>query len=153
MSVNKAILVGRIGRDPETRFTGGGTAVANFSVATEESFKDRSGNKQKKTEWHRIITWGKLAEIVQQYVTKGMLVYIEGSIGTREWKDKEGNKRTSTEITARNLRMLGGGTRKDGGSNAGGEDSHWDDQEDRDSRGSSSQGTSGPEIADDDIPF
>ena len=78
MSVNKAILVGRLGRDPETRFTSGGQAVANFTLATDETFKDRSGERQKRTEWHRIVLWGKLAEITQQYLKKGMLVYIEG---------------------------------------------------------------------------
>ena len=107
MSVNKAILVGRLGRDPETRFTSGGQAVANFTLATDETFKDRAGERQKRTEWHRIVLWGKLAEITQQYLKKGMLVYIEGRIQTRQWEDKrDGQKRTTTEIVANVMRML-----------------------------------------------
>lgn len=107
MSVNKAILVGRLGRDPETRYTSGGQAVCNFSMATDETFKDRNGERQKRTEWHRIAMWGKLAEIGQQYLKKGSLVYIEGRIQSREWTDKEGNKRTSHDIVANVMRMLG----------------------------------------------
>src|SRR5258705_7599327 len=106
--VNKTILVGRLGRDPETRFTAGGTAVANFSIATDETFKDKNGEKQKRTEWHKIIVWGKQAEIAQQYLKKGAMVFIEGRIQSREWEDKEGQKRTSFEIVANNFRMLGG---------------------------------------------
>ena len=108
MSVNKVILVGRLGRDPETRYTSGGQAVANFSVATDESYKDRNGERQKRTEWHKIVVWGKQAEIAQQYLKKGSLVFIEGRIQSREWQDKEGQKRTSFEIVASNFRMLGG---------------------------------------------
>jgi len=121
MSVNKVILVGRLGRDPETRYTGGGQAVANFSVATDETYKDRNGERQKRTEWHRITVWGKQAEIAQQYLKKGALVFIEGRIQSREWQDKEGQKRTSYDIIANNFRMLGG--RADGaaaGASAGG---------------------------------
>lgn len=108
MSVNKVILVGRLGRDPETRFTGAGQAVANFTVATDESYKTRSGERQKRTEWHKIVVWGKQAEIAQQYLKKGSLIFIEGRIQSREWQDKEGQKRTSFEIVATNFRMLGG---------------------------------------------
>src|SRR6266436_6141326 len=108
MSVNKVILVGRLGRDPETRYTGGGQAVGNFSVATDETYKDRNGERQKRTEWHRITVWGKQAEIAQQYLKKGSLVFIEGRIQSREWQDKEGQKRTSYDIIASNFRMLGG---------------------------------------------
>src|SRR6266849_4826586 len=108
MSVNKVILVGRLGRDPETRYTGGGQAVANFSVATDESYKDKKGERQKRTEWHKIVVWGKQAEIAQQYLKKGSLIFIEGRIQSREWQDKEGQKRTSFEIVATNFRMLGG---------------------------------------------
>src|SRR6202521_752025 len=107
MSVNKAILVGRLGRDPETRYTSSGQAVANFTLATDETFKDRSGQRQKRTEWHRIVLWGKLAEITQQYLKKGMLIYIEGRIQTRQWEDKrDGQKKTTTEIVANVMRML-----------------------------------------------
>src|ERR1700722_316329 len=108
MSVNKVILVGRLGRDPETRYTGGGQAVANFSVATDETYKDKAGERQKRTEWHKIVVWGKQAEIAQQYLKKGSLIFIEGRIQSREWQDKEGQKRTSFEIVASNFRMLGG---------------------------------------------
>ena len=108
MSVNRVILVGRLGRDPEIRYTSGGQAVANFSIATDESYKDKSGEKQQKTTWHKIVAWGKLAEIVQQYLVKGALVYIEGRIQVREYDDREGNKKTAFEIVADKLRMLGG---------------------------------------------
>jgi single-strand DNA-binding protein len=108
MSVNKVILVGRLGRDPETRYTSSGQAVCNFTLATDETYKDRAGERQKRTEWHRIVVWSKLAEIAQQYLRKGSLVYIEGRIQTRQWDDREGQKRTSVEIVANNFRMLGG---------------------------------------------
>jgi single-strand DNA-binding protein len=161
MSVNRVMLVGRLGRDPETRYTSGGQAVANFSVATDESYKDRNGERQKRTEWHKIVVWGKQAEIAQQYLKKGALVFIEGRIQSREWQDKEGQKRTSFEIVANNFRMLGG--RSDaaaagaaaGGAGAGaprgGEEvdagaGHADDF------GGASSGA-GPEISDEDIPF
>ncbi len=117
MSVNKVILVGRLGRDPETRYTSGGQAVANFSVATDETYKDKAGERQKRTEWHKIVVWGKQAEIAQQYLKKGSLIFIEGRIQSREWQDKEGQKRTSFEIVATNFRMLGG--RGDGGAGGG----------------------------------
>ncbi|HKW88839.1 MAG TPA: single-stranded DNA-binding protein [Candidatus Acidoferrales bacterium] len=107
MSVNKAILVGRLGRDPETRYTGSGQAVANFTLATDSTYKDRAGERQKRTEWHRIVAWGKLAEICQQYLKKGSQVYIEGRLQTREWEDKSGQKRSTTEIVASDMRMLG----------------------------------------------
>ena len=118
MSVNKVILVGRLGRDPETRYTSGGQAVANFSVATDETYKDKAGDRQKRTEWHKIVVWGKQAEIAQQYLKKGSLVFIEGRIQSREWQDKEGQKRTSFEVVASNFRMLGG--RGDGGGSGSG---------------------------------
>jgi single-strand DNA-binding protein len=107
MSVNKVILVGRLGRDPETRYTSGGQAVCNFSLATDRSFRDRTGQTQKQTEWHKIVVWSKLAEICQQYLKKGSLVYLEGRIQSRQWDDKDGNKRTSFEIVANEMRMLG----------------------------------------------
>src|SRR5437588_8702842 len=106
MSVNKVILVGRLGRDPETRYTGSGQAVANFSVATDETYKDRNGERQKRTEWHRITAWGKLAEICQQYLKKGTMVYIEGRIQSREWQAKEAQQRTSFDIVANTMKML-----------------------------------------------
>ena len=108
-SVNKAILVGALGKDPETRFMPDGKAVANFSIATSESWKDKnSGEKKEVTEWHRISVFGGLAEICGQYLKKGSSVYIEGKIQTRKWKDKEGNDRYTTEIVADKMQMLGG---------------------------------------------
>ena len=105
--VNKTILVGRLGRDPETRYTGGGTAVANFSIATDETFKDKRGERQKRTEWHKIIVWGKQAEVAQKYLKKGALIFVEGRIQSREW-EKDGEKHRSFEIVANNFRMLEG---------------------------------------------
>ena len=162
MSVNKVILVGRLGRDPETRYTGGGQAVANFSLATDETYKDRNGERQKRTEWHKIVVWGKQAEIAQQYLKKGSLIFVEGRIQSREWQDKEGQKRTSFEIVANNFRMLGGraegaaaGSAMGGGGGAGarsGEDfdqsSHADD-----AFAGGGSAPAGPEISDEDIPF
>jgi len=155
MSVNKVILVGRLGRDPETRFTSGGQAVANFSVATDETYKDRNGERQKRTEWHKIVVWGKQAEIAQQYLKKGSLIFIEGRIQSREWQDKEGQKRTSFEIVASNFRMLGGRGDGGGGSTGGGARSEEHDQAGpgEDFGGGGGGGHTGPEISDEDIPF
>ncbi|HEX5413384.1 MAG TPA: single-stranded DNA-binding protein [Terriglobia bacterium] len=111
-TVNKVILIGRVGQDPEVRYTSSGAPVANFSLATDESFKSRNGEQQQHTEWHRIVAWNKLAEICGEYLTKGKLVYIEGSIRSRQWEDQSGNKRTSYEILARSMQMLG--SRADG---------------------------------------
>jgi single-strand DNA-binding protein len=164
MSVNKAILVGRLGRDPETRYTSGGQAVANFTLATDETFKDRSGERQKRTEWHRIVLWGKLAEIAQQYLKKGQLVYIEGRIQSRQWEDKrDGQKKSTTEIVANVMRMLG--SRGDGAAagaaagasaSSGGGVSHGRSSGDADfdvSGPSMDEPSAGPEISDEDIPF
>ena len=106
-SVNKVILVGRLGKDPELKYTPSGAPVAKFSLATDESFKDKTGEKQNRTEWHNIVAWNKLAEICGEYLTKGKLVYIEGSIRSRQWQDQSGNKRTSYEIIANQMQMLG----------------------------------------------
>jgi single-strand DNA-binding protein len=163
MSVNKVILVGRLGRDPETRFTGGGQAVGNFSLATDDNYKDKNGERQKRTEWHRITVWGKQAEIAQQYLKKGSLVFVEGRIQSREWQDKEGQKRVSYDIVASNFRMLGG--RGDtapgggGGVSRGGGGGHEDFEgggggdDFGGGGGAPSGGHSGPEISDEDIPF
>jgi single-strand DNA-binding protein len=153
MSVNKVILVGRLGRDPETRYTGGGQAVANFSVATDETYKDKAGDRQKRTEWHKIVVWGKQAEIAQQYLKKGSLIFIEGRIQSREWQDKEGQKRTSFEIIANNFRMLGGRGDGAGGGMGGGSRSEEHDQSGPDDFAGPGGGTGGPEISDEDIPF
>ena len=107
--VNKAIIVGTLGQDPEVRYTANGSAVANISVATNESWKDRqTGEQQERTEWHRIVMFGKLAEIAQQYLKKGSQAYFEGRIQTRKWQDQSGNDRYSTEIVANEMQMLGG---------------------------------------------
>ncbi len=106
-SVNKVILIGRLGKDPELRYTPSGAPVARFTLATDEAFKDRSGEQQRRTEWHTIVAWNKLAEICGEYLTKGKQVYIEGSIRSRQWEDQSGNKRTSYEIVAREMKMLG----------------------------------------------
>ncbi len=104
--VNRVILVGHLGQDPEMRYTSSGTAVTNFSVATNERWNNQNGERQERTEWHKIVTWSKLAEISNQYLTKGQLVFIEGRIQTREWDDRDGNKRRTTEIIASDMRMM-----------------------------------------------
>lgn len=156
MSVNKAILVGRLGRDPEVRYTSGGQGVCNFTMATDESYKDRNGETQKRTEWHRIVLWGKLAEIAQKYLKKGSLVYIEGRIQTRQWDDqRSGQKRQTTEIVGNTMKMLG--SRGDSGGGGGmGPSAPADDF----SQGGGTSGdeggmppNAGPEISDEDIPF
>lgn len=106
--MNKAILIGRLGKDPEVRYTQGGDMVTNFNLATDEQWKDKGGEKVQKTEWHKIVTFGKLAEICGNYLVKGKLVYIEGRIQTRSWEDKDGVKRFTTEIVASDMKMLDG---------------------------------------------
>lgn len=105
--INKAILIGNLGKDPELRYTPGGQAVATFSLATSEKWKDKSGVLQDKTEWHNIVVWGRTAEMVKEYLAKGRQVYIEGRIQTRSWEDKDGNKRYTTEIVAQRVQFLG----------------------------------------------
>ena len=107
-SVNKVILIGNLGRDPEVRYTTSGTPVANFTMATTERWSDASsGERKEKTEWHRVVVWAKQAEIVGEYLRKGRQVYIEGSLQTREWTDRDGNKRYTTEVRAQRVQMLG----------------------------------------------
>ena len=106
-SVNSVFLVGHLGKDPETRITAGGQSVCNFSMATSRKYKDRDDNLQEKTEWHRIVCWGKLAETCDQYLVKGRQVCVRGSIESREWTDKDGNKRVSFEIKADEVTFLG----------------------------------------------
>lgn len=107
MAVNKVILIGNLGKDPEVRYTPSGTAVANFSLATSENFKDRDGNRQEKTEWHNIVAWRQLAEICGKYLHKGKQVYIEGKLTTRKWQGRDGIERYTTEIVADTMQMLG----------------------------------------------
>ena len=111
--LNKCLLIGRLGKDPEMRYTPGGDAVVTFSMATDESYKNKDGEKTQKTEWHNIVVWRKLAEICGQYLTKGSLIYVEGKIQTRMWEDKEGVKHYKTEIVIDTMRMLGGGSGDD----------------------------------------
>ncbi|MBX7113287.1 MAG: single-stranded DNA-binding protein [Myxococcaceae bacterium] len=106
--VNKVILVGNLGRDPEVRFTPSGQAVANFSIATTDSWTDKGGQKQERTEWHRIVVWGKLGELCGEYLKKGRQAYVEGRLQTREWNDKEGKKNQTTEVVANQVVFLGG---------------------------------------------
>lgn len=120
MSVNKVILVGNLGRDPEMRHTQAGQSVANFTLATNERWRDKDGQQQERTEWHRIVVWGRLAEVCAEYLSKGRQIYIEGRLQTRDWEDREGNKRSTTEIVADTMQMLGkrgegGGFERDSG--------------------------------------
>ena len=142
MSVNKVILVGNLGKDPEVRFTSTGSAVANFSIATSEVWNDRDGKRQERTEWHNIVVWGKQAEHCGQYLSKGRQVYVEGSIRTRSYDDKNtGAKRYVTEIVAQRIQFLGGG----GGTRLA---------QQTEAPGSEDMGMSGGQPpADDDIPF
>jgi single-strand DNA-binding protein len=117
-SINKVILIGNLGRDPETRYLPDGGAVTNISVATTDVWKDKSGEKQERTEWHRVAFFGRLAEIAGEYLKKGSPVYIEGRLQTRKWQDKEGQDRYTTEIVANDMKMLGsrgGGAAAEGG--------------------------------------
>ncbi len=119
MSVNKAILVGRLGKDPEIRYAPNSGAVANITLATSESWKDKSGEKQEQTEWHRVVFFGRLAEIAGEYLRKGAQIYVEGRLQTRKWQDKEGKDRYTTEIVAREMKMLGSNSEGSSNSNAG----------------------------------
>jgi len=146
-SVNKVILVGNVGRDPELRYTQSGQPVASFSIATNERFKDRDGNWKDRTEWHRIVAWARLAEICGEYLRKGSQVYVEGRIQTRDWEDKEGNKRQTTEIIALSMQMLG--RRGEGG----GPSMSSDDSQARGGGDDLAQPSGGGGGADDEIPF
>jgi single-strand DNA-binding protein len=118
--VNKVILIGNLGADPEVRFTPGGQAVANFRIATSDSWTDKNGQKQERTEWHRIVVWGKLAELCGEYLKKGRQCYIEGRLQTREWTDKENRKNYTTEVVANSVTFLGGRDAGEGMSGGGG---------------------------------
>jgi single-strand DNA-binding protein len=154
MSVNKVILVGRLGRDPESRFTASGQPVCNFSLATDRSYKDRNGQTQKQTEWHKIVVWGKLAEICQKYLKKGSQIFVEGRIQSRQWDDQQGQKRTAFEIVANEMRMLGSradaGMSQSGGAHApqtGAAESAAADEP------HAAPDDTAPEVSDEDIPF
>ena len=143
--LNKAMIIGRLGRDPEIRYTPGGVAVANFSVATSEEWKDKESNEKKeRTEWHRIVAFGKLGEICGEYLSKGKQIYVEGRIQTRSWEDKDGNKKYTTEIVASDVQFL---DKKDSGSG----DYPRKGQDDKPERGAGGQAYH--DSKDDDIPF
>jgi len=163
--VNKVILVGNCGKDPETRYAPSGAAVTNISIATTESWKDKnSGERQDKTEWHNIVFFGRLAEIAGEYLKKGAQVYVEGSLVTEKWTDKEGNDRYTTKIKALNMQMLGGNQDQSGGGNqgAGQQQSNNQQQSNQQQQQNNSQQAAQPTRAfsgaddnafDDDIPF
>src|SRR5438128_4986553 len=160
--VNKVILVGNLGKDPEVRYTPGGQAVANFNIATNENWTDKSGQKQERTEWHRIVVWGKQAELCGEYLTKGRQVYLEGRLQTREWQNKEGAKQYTTEVVANQVVFLSGGERGGGagrGRGAGGADDFGPPPPEMDDAGGGPRGGGGgggpPKGGgqDDDIPF
>lgn len=140
--INKVIIIGNLGGDPEVRYTPSGSAVANFNVATSESWKDKNtGEKKERTEWHRIVVWGKLGELCGEYLSKGRQVYVEGRLQTRSYDDKDGVKRYMTEVIATDIQFLG--SKESGGGRSGGS------APPRESFG----GQGGPPPADDDIPF
>lgn len=147
-SLNKAMIIGRLGADPEVRYTQSNTAVATLSVATTERYKDRNGEQQERTEWHRIVAWGRLAEICQEYLKKGSLAYFEGPIQTQSWEDKEGQKRYTTEIKALNMQMLD----SRGDSNMGSQGSQQSPKS-KEPIGSSVDLNSNFDDMDDDLPF
>ncbi len=120
-AVNKAILIGNLGKDPELRYTPGGQAVASFSLATSEKWRDKDGVMQDRTEWHNIVVWGRQAETAKEYLTKGRQIYVEGRIQTRSWDDKDGNKRNTTEIVAQSIKFLGSREQQSSSSSRSGE--------------------------------
>jgi single-strand DNA-binding protein len=142
MSLNKALVIGNLGRDAELKYTPQGVAVATMSVASNERWKDKAGKLQERTEWHRIVFWNGMAESLTQYLVKGKQVYVEGKLQTRDWTDKDGVKRYTTEIRADVIRLLGGG-----GGNSGGVPHPADDTSD------SSESTGTLPVDDSDIPF
>jgi single-strand DNA-binding protein len=155
-SVNKVILVGNLGRDAELRYTPGGAAVATLNLATTEVFKDREGQKKEDTQWHRVILWGKTAETLQDYLTKGKQIYVEGKLQTRKWKDKDGNDKYTTEVRGDRVVLLsGGGGRggEGGGSERGGGRSSGSSSSSSDDGVNQAEGSGSVELTDDDIPF
>ena len=152
MSLNKVLLIGNLGKDPEVRFTPSGKAVARFSIATSETWNDQDGQKQERTEWHNIVVWGKQGESCGQYLSKGRQVFIEGQIRNRQYDDKDGNKKYITEITAMRVQFLGGGA---GGGGAGGGGGRGAGSGGGGGGGFSGGGGDGPPSTpeDDDVPF
>ena len=161
--VNKVILIGNLGQDPELRYTGSGTAVCNMRLATSETYKDRDGNQVENTEWHNVVAWSRLAEICGEYLKKGSQVYFEGQLQTRQWEDRDGNTRYTTEVKVREMTMLGG---RDGGGSGGGGYDFDQSQPQRQSTGGGNSGGGRPQRQqqpaqtddysfepDDDLPF
>ncbi len=152
--VNKVILVGNLGADPDMRYTPSGQGVCELRVATSESWNDKNGQRQERTEWHRIVVWGKRAEVCSKYLSKGRQVYVEGRIQTRTYDDKDGNKRYITEIIAADVQFLGGGGREGGEARKGGNSSDAPPPSDADfGGGGAGYGGGGGGGPDDDIPF
>jgi single-strand DNA-binding protein len=153
-SVNKVILVGNLGRDAELRYTPGGAAVATINMATTEVWNDKTGQRQEKTEWHRVILWGKSAESLTEYLTKGKQIYVEGRLQTRQWDDKDGNKRYTTEIRGDRVVLLGGGAGRGAaaGPSRGGSAGVDDVVGHGPAAGGGAEAPSEP-LTDDDIPF
>jgi single-strand DNA-binding protein len=145
-SLNKVMLIGRLGRDPEVRYTPDGAPVANFSIATGEFWVDKSGTRQERTEWHNIVAWNKLADLSKRYLVKGRQVFVEGRLRTREWDDRDGNKRRTTEVVASQMVLLG--SRPEGM-----EPSAAPQRGASDSEAASTSAPPDVEITDDDIPF
>jgi single-strand DNA-binding protein len=156
-SVNKAVLIGNLGRDPEMRYTQAGDPIANFSLATSEKWTSKAGEKQERTEWHRVEVFGKTAQVVRDYLTKGRSVYIEGQIRYEEWTDKDGNKRNTTKIrvSGPNSRLVMLGGRGEGGGRSGGSSSGSSDGPPADGGGGGGGGGGGDsfQATDDDVPF
>ena len=155
-SLNKVLLVGRLGRDPEIRYTKGGSAVANFSIATDERWKDKQGNRQERTEWHYIVAWSKLADFVQNYLKKGTLIFIEGKLQTRDWMDQQNVKHYRTEIIANDIRFMerkGDGPQGGGGGGGGGKPAQDRGPSGPPDDGPEPAGGGGGEYLEDDIPF
>lgn len=145
-SLNKVMLIGNLGRDPEIRYTQDGSPVASFSLATSETWTDKNGNRQEHTEWHNIVAWTRLAELSKRYLSKGRQVYIEGRLRTRDWSDKDGNKRRTTEVIASQMVLLGSRAQAEGGAS-------YPAPLQKGASESADQSFNGAGITDEDIPF
>ncbi|NLW32277.1 MAG: single-stranded DNA-binding protein [Fibrobacter sp.] len=145
IGINKAILIGNLGKDPELRYTPAGQPVASFTLATTERWTDRNGQRQDRTEWHNIVAWGKLAELVNQYLKKGRSAYVEGRITTRSWDDRDGNKKYRTEIVANQIQFLGSGSSSNG--------ADYDSVLENNNSGINQQGSEPESVIEDDLPF
>lgn len=145
-SLNKVMLIGNLGKDPDIRYTQDGSPVASFSLATSETWTDKNGNRQEHTEWHNIVAWTRLAELSKRYLSKGRQVYIEGRLRTRDWSDKDGNKRRTTEVIASQMVLLGSRAQAEGGAS-------YPTPLQKGTSESEDQSINGAGITDEDIPF